>query len=262
MDNTKQLDGRIAVVTGASAGIGRAIAVNLAEQGSRVVVNARRSDRLDELVARLGPDRAAAVAGDCAEQAVIDAMLDAARKHWGKEADLVVINAGRGLRGSITDSDTNHWDEMIRTNYIGAARMMRAAALRLVGLVPEDLVAEQFMDRPRDIVVIGSNVGKHISPFSSMYGSTKFAVGSLAEALRREIGPRGVRVSLICPGIVKSEFQEVAEYDPVTFGRFMDSVGPVLVPEDIARVVGFIVGQPANVHVNDVVIRPTRQEYP
>ena len=73
---------------------------------------------------------------------------------------------------------------------------------------------------------------------------------------------RGVRVSLVEPGVVKSEFQDVAGYDPVSFGAFMDSISPVLAPEDVARVVLFIVSQPAGVHVNDVMVRPTRQDYP
>jgi NADP-dependent 3-hydroxy acid dehydrogenase YdfG len=115
---------------------------------------------------------------------------------------------------------------------------------------------------PRDLVIIGSNVGRHISPFSSMYGSTKFALHSIAEAVRREIGPKGVRVSLIEPGIVRSEFQEVAGYDPGTFGELMERYGPVLEPQDVARAVGFVVTQPPAVHIGDLLIRPTRQQYP
>ena len=95
-----------------------------------------------------------------------------------------------------------------------------------------------------------------------MYGATKFGVNSLAEAARRELGPKGIRVSLIEPGIVKSEFQSVAGYDPDSFGDLMEKFSPVLVPEDIARTIGFIVSQPAGMHVCDVVIRPTRQDYP
>jgi len=110
--------------------------------------------------------------------------------------------------------------------------------------------------------VLGSNVGRHISPFSSMYGATKFGVNSLAEAARRELGPKGIRVSLIEPGIVESEFQAVAGYDPESFGALMEKFGPVLAPEDVARTIGFIVSQPAGVHVCDVVIRPTKQDYP
>lgn len=252
---------RIAVVSGASAGIGRAIARRLAADGARLVVNARRADRLEELAKKIGADRVAVVAGDAGDRAVVDAMLDAAVERFGREADLVVVNAGRGLAGSVFTSDESQWEEMVRTNVVGAARLMRAAAERMVrGRDPES--DKQWLDHPRDIVVLGSNVGRHISPFSSMYGATKFAVGALGEALRREIGPRGVRVTLIEPGIVRSEFQGVAGYDPGTFGEFMERVGPVLEPEDIARTVSFIASQPTHVHVNDVVIRPTRQEYP
>jgi NADP-dependent 3-hydroxy acid dehydrogenase YdfG len=119
-----------------------------------------------------------------------------------------------------------------------------------------------WLGRPRDIVVLGSTVGRHISPFSSMYGSTKFAVGSLAEALRRELAPKGVRVCLIEPGIVRSEFQRVAGYDADTFGAFMESIGPVLEPDDIADLIAFICSRRAHVSLGDAVIRGTRQEYP
>lgn len=252
------LENRIAVITGASAGIGQALARDLAAAGAKLVLNARRADRLDVLAEELGSQTVAVVAGDAAEQSTIDAVLDAAVERFGAEADLVVVNAGRGLRGSVTDSDTDEWEEMIRINLLGASRLMRAAAARMAGLVDP----EQFMSRPRDIVVLGSNVGKHISPFSSMYGSTKFAVNSLAEALRRELAPEGIRVTLVAPGIVKSEFQEAAGYDAASFGEFMERVGPVLVPQDVSRLISFVASQPANVHVNDIVIRPTRQEYP
>lgn len=264
---------RIAVVTGASAGIGEAVARSLVASGARVVLNARRKERLDVLVKEFGgAAKAVAVAGDAADQGVIDAMLDAARDRFGQEADLVVVNAGRGLRGSVYDSDTAQWEEVIRINLLGAARLMKSAAERMVGLVPvvkgppqppqPPSAPEGWLKRPRDLVLLGSTVGRHISPFSSMYGSTKAGVHMLAESLRRMMGPRGVRVTLLEPGIVKSEFQDAAGYDRESFGKFMDSISPVLTPEDIARLVMFIVSQPAGMHVCDVMVRPTRQEYP
>jgi NADP-dependent 3-hydroxy acid dehydrogenase YdfG len=265
---------RIAVVTGASAGIGEAVVRSLVAAGAGVVINARRKERLEELVNELG-ERVVAVAGDAADQRVIDEMLDAARDRLGggkREADLVVVNAGRGLRGSVYDSDTSQWEEVIRINLLAAARLMKSAANRMVGAVPAVKGAPQpaspptapegWLKRPRDIVLLGSTVGRHISPFSSMYGSTKAGVHMLAESLRRLMGPRGVRVTLLEPGIVKSEFQDAAGYDRESFGKFMDSISPVLSPEDIARLVMFIVGQPAGMHVCDVMVRPTRQEYP
>lgn len=262
MNNANAALRRTAVVTGASAGIGAAVARRLAAERCRVVVNARRKQRLDELVSRLNAGQpetcAVGVPGDASDQSVIDEMLDTARDRFGAEADAVVVNAGRGLAGSVFNSDPAQWEEMIRTNLLGAARLMRAAARRMTETLPDD----NWLERARDIVVLGSNVGRHISPFSSMYGSTKFAVNSLAEALRRELAPRGVRVTLVEPGIVRSEFQQVAGYDPETFGQFMDRVGPVLEPEDVARTLWFILSQPVHVHINNVLIRPTRQDYP
>lgn len=259
----RRLDGRIAVITGASAGIGQAIAQALVREGARVVINARREERLSAVWRTLGGnDRAVCVPGDAADPHIIAAMLDAARDRFGagvREADLVIVNAGRGLRGGVHDSDAAQWEEMIRTNLTGAAALMREAARRMgrEGTPPAD-----WLRRPRDIVVLGSTVGRHVSPFSSMYGATKAAVHMLAESLRRAMAPHGVRVSLIEPGVVRSEFQSVAGYDPESFGRFMDSIAPVLTPEDVARLVIFITSQPPAVHICDAVVRPTRQEYP
>jgi NADP-dependent 3-hydroxy acid dehydrogenase YdfG len=270
------ISGRIAVVTGASSGIGEAIARALAAAGASVVINARRTPRIERLAAELGgPARVVAVAGDASDQRVIDALLTAARDRFGegaREADLVIVNAGRGLRGSAYDSDPGQWDELIQTNLVGAARLMRSAAQRMAGSVPivkgppqaavPPTPPRDWPSQRRDIVLLGSAAGRHISPLSSMYGSTKAAVHMLAESLRRLIGPRGVRVTVVEPGVVKSEFQEAAGYDADSFGRYAESISPVLSPEDVARLVLFVVSQPAGMHVCDVMVRPTRQEYP
>ncbi|MEO0512831.1 MAG: SDR family oxidoreductase [Planctomycetota bacterium] len=272
-DSTASVDGRIAIVTGASAGIGRALARDLARGGARLVVNARREEPLQQLREEFGSDRVAVVAGDAADAGLITELLDRARETFGADADLVAINAGRGLRGSVFDSDTGQWEEMLRTNILGASLLMRAAAERMVAMLPdvsaepgafEDAWAKVVADgRPcRDIVVLGSTVGRHISPFSSMYGASKFAVNSLAEALRRQLAGSGVRVTLIEPGVVRTEFQESAGYEMDGFGAFMERVGPVLTAEDVSRSILFTVSQPPAIHVNDVMIRPTRQEYP
>ena len=201
---------RIALITGASAGIGEATARELARLGARVVLNARREDRIRAVARSIDPEgaRSACIAGDAAEPAVIAAMLDAARRSFGAEADLVVINAGRGLRGSPLTSNPEEWEEIIRVNLLAAARLLRAAAERMLAEYPSTspgphgaptarptdgtgafsspaaeqqarAAAEQaprdWPSKARDIVVLSSTVGKHISPFSSMYGSTKFA---------------------------------------------------------------------------------------
>jgi len=247
---TKDLQNRSAIVTGASAGIGRAVALHLAARGAAVVINARREQKLLDLAREIEALGATAVPvpGDAAAPDAIERMLAAAG-----QADLVVANAGRGLGGSVLTSDPDQWEEMIRVNLTALARLLRAAG--------EQMTADDRTG-PRDIVVLGSTVGRHVSPFSSMYGATKFAANSLAEAARREMGPKGVRVSLIEPGVVLSEFQSVAGYTEELVQSFKDRFGPLLEPEDVARTIGFIVSQPENVHVNDVVIRATKQDYP
>jgi NADP-dependent 3-hydroxy acid dehydrogenase YdfG len=273
------LAGRIAIVTGASAGIGAACARDLAARGASVVINARRGDRIQELAddvnAQAGAERVATAPGDAADDHTIDRLFGVATDRFG-EPDLVVVNAGRGLSGSVLTSDPGEWAEMIRVNLLGAAKLMRTAGARMADAadaekdawdagararVGGEPVASDGL-RARDLVVLGSTVGRHISPFSSMYGSTKFGVNSLAEALRREIGPRGVRVTLVEPGIVVSEFQQVAGYDAGNFNDLMTKFGPVLRPEDVAETIAYACALPPWVHVNDIVIRGTRQEYP
>ncbi|MGD9689002.1 MAG: SDR family oxidoreductase [Phycisphaerales bacterium] len=262
-----ELLSRIAIVTGASAGIGLASAKRLVEAGARVIVNARRADRLHALCAELNrgrPEpRAAAVAGDCSTPDTIAAMLAGARRNFGAPADLVLVNAGRGLRGSVLDSDVQQWEEVIRTNVLGAARLLRAAAAEMLESLAADAAGgTAWTARPRDLIVIGSVVGRNVSPFSSMYGSTKFAIQAVAEGLRRELGPKGIRVSMLAPGFVVSEFQGVAGYDPAWFRGVLEKLGPALDPDDVARTVAFIASQPAHVHLGDVLLRPTRQDYP
>jgi NADP-dependent 3-hydroxy acid dehydrogenase YdfG len=266
------LKDRIAIVTGASAGIGLAIAQDLVALGARVIINARRAELLVEIASQLNASAKAPadkpvvvpVAGDCAEPGLIEQLLNTARRSFGAEADLVVVNAGRGLNGSVLTSDPSQWDEMLRTNVLGAALLIRAAGKRMLTQVPDDQTgaAGAWVNKPRDMIVIGSVVGRHVSPFSSMYGGTKFAVHGMVEGVRRELGPKGIRVTLVEPGFVVSEFQQVAGYDPKWFAGVADKIGPALEPADVARAVSFIAQQPARVHVSDVMIRPTRQDYP
>jgi len=230
----------------------------LAERGALVVVNARRAGRLDELV-EIDPARVKPVAGDAADRSTIEGMLDAARDLAGREADLVIANAGRGLRGSPLDSDEAEWEDVLQINTLAAARLMRATIARMVAEVGEYQGPPQA---PRDVVVLGSTVGRNLSPFSSFYGAAKAAVHMMAEAMRREAGPKGVRVTTIEPGVVASEFQSAAGYDPKAFGEFMESIAPVLTPEDVARSILFSCAQPAGVHLNEIMLRPTRQAYP
>lgn len=248
------LSGKTAIITGASSGMGYATAVTLARAGAAVVINARRKERLDELAAEIAGQggKALAVAGDAGVPGDIDLLLERTLS-WnegGCKYDIVVVNAGRGLAGGILTSDESQWQELYQVNVLGAAHLMRRAGHYLL------------QRKSGDIVVIGSAVGRNISPFSGFYGSSKFAVGALAEALRREICPHGVRVSLVMPGIVVSEFQEVAGYDEENFGSAVAPFGKLLEPQAIADGINWLLTLPPHVNVNEIMIRPTGQSFP
>lgn len=249
---------RTALVTGASVGIGRATALALADAGLRVVVSARREEALQTLVQEIqaAGGTAHAVAADLSTIEGVDAMWRETHDRLGHCPEVVIANAGHGLQGGVLSSDRAKWENMIALNYTGCVHLLRLAA-------NAQAQAIEAGDAPSgDIVVLGSVSGHNISPFSGMYGSTKFAVTAAAEALRREVGSRRVRVSVIKPGIVESEFQDVAGYDAETFGNTVAKFGAMLAPEDVARSIRFVVTQPPNVHINDLMIRPVGQDHP
>ncbi|MEM1108690.1 MAG: SDR family NAD(P)-dependent oxidoreductase [Planctomycetota bacterium] len=253
------LTGRSALVTGASAGIGRATALDLASRGVRVAVNARRSDKLADLVAEIeaGGGQAQAFAADAAEPEAIDNLWTEVCAWADGVPEIVVANAGRGLAGSVLSSDQEAWESMFKVNVTGAMRLIRLAANAM-----RDKLAEADDQFPgADIVVLGSVVGTNVSPFSGAYGATKFAVEAAAEALRREVGGVGVRVTTIKPGIVISEFQGVAGYGE-QFDQAVAHFGKMLEPEDVARSIGYVLEQPPHVHVNTLTIRPVGMDYP
>jgi NADP-dependent 3-hydroxy acid dehydrogenase YdfG len=245
---------KTAIITGASSGIGRATALALAKAGASVVIYARRKDRLDELaleIAALG-GKALVVAGDASNQSEIDLLLDStlAWNDGGNKYDIVIVNAGRGLAGGILSSEESQWEDLYQINVLGAAHLMRRAGQYMV------------QRKSGDIVVLGSVAGRNISPFSGFYGSTKFAIGAIAEGLRREVCQHGVRVATVMPGVVLSEFQKVAGYNEENFGKGVAQFGTLLEPKAIADGICWLLTLPPYVNVNEIMIRPTGQSYP
>lgn len=247
---------RIAVVTGATSGIGEATVKKFVTAGFGVVGNGRNAAKLAELEDELG-SAFRGVAGDAADNAVLDRLFAAADERFGKAVDLVVANAGRGLGGSITGTDLSQFEDLLKINVTGTLALIQKAADKMVAAQ-----RDTYPGAAADIVIVGSVVGRHISPFSAAYGASKFAVHALAEALRREIGPKGVRVSLVEPGFVLSGFQAGAGYTDKMVRNFTDKFGPLLVGDDIANAIHYIVTQPPHVHISDIVVRPTREDYP
>lgn len=246
----------IAIVTGTTSGIGEAAMRKFVANGYGVVGNGRKSEKLAELEKALGP-AFCSVAGDASDPAVVEQLFVLAEERFGRAADIVVANAGRGLSGSVTDADLTQFEAMLNINVGGVAALIQRAAQKMVPVQDK-----AFPHSAADIVVIGSVVGRHISPFSAVYGATKFAVHALVEGLRREIGSKGVRVSLVEPGAVLSGFQQAAGYGDDVVNSFHEKFGPLLVGDDIANAIYHIVTQPPHVHISDIVVRPTRQDYP
>lgn len=247
---------RIAIVTGATSGIGEATMRKFVASGFGVVGNGRNREKLTELEHEIGP-AFHGVEGNAADAGVIHRMFSMALDRFGKEADIVVANAGRGLPGSVKDADLGQLEELLQTNVSATVSLVQQAAKKMT-----EMQQGRFPESAADIVIIGSVVGRHISPFSAVYGATKFAVHGLAEGLRREMGPKGVRVSLVEPGIVVSGFQNVAGFSDELVNHFHEKFGPLLTGDDIAGAVCGIVTLPPHVHMSDVVVRPTRQDYP
>ncbi|MFF2043742.1 SDR family oxidoreductase [Kitasatospora sp. NPDC058170] len=260
-------EGRIAVVTGASSGIGRAVTRHLARRGVHVVAAGRNAERLAELAEPAGesgelgesgapgdgPGRIVPFAGDITAPGHTEELLAAAEREWGP-ADIFVASAGLGLPGTVLGSDPSRWEELVQANYLAVLRQLRACAAEFVKQAEADGGA-----RVRDLVVIGSTVGRQVSAANPVYGSTKFAVHSLVEALRQEVCTHNIRVTLVEPGFVRSGFQAAAGYDAAWFEAIAEENGPLLTPEDVADVIGFAIGRPKHVHLDDIRLRPTRQ---
>ena len=210
---------RIAIITGTTSGIGEATMRKFIAAGFGVAGNGRNAEKLAELEKEIGP-AFCSVAGDAADTTVVYQLFAKAEEHFGRAADIVVANAGRGLGGSVKDADLSPFEDVLKINVGGVAVLIQQAARKMVGVQEKAYPASAA-----DIVIIGSVVGRHISPFSAIYGATKFAVHALVEGLRREIGSKGVRVSLVEPGAVMSGFQPAAGYGDDVVKTFQETFG-------------------------------------
>lgn len=238
--------GAVALVTGASSGIGRAIAERLAADGLRVAALARRRDRLDEL-AQAYPDQILPLVADLRQEDQILAAFAEVRERWGG-VEVLVNNAGLGRKSPLTTGETADWREMLEVNVLALLICTREA------------LAD--MDRAgRGHVIHVSSMSAHRVPAGSgVYSATKYAVRSLTEGLRLELRERQspIRVSAISPGFVETEFAGVYNRDPAacaeTYGRFK-----VLDSSDVAEALVYLLGAPPHVQVHDLLLRPTDQ---
>jgi NADP-dependent 3-hydroxy acid dehydrogenase YdfG len=250
-NQAQDLKGQVALVTGASSGIGMAVARALAQRGVRVALAARRVDRLRTLAEELtgdGQSDALALACDVRNPDDVQAAVKQTLDRWG-HLDILVANAGFGYRSPLVDGDITRWKDMIDTNVYGLLLTLK------FGVAP-------MLERGRGHVIVTSSVaGRVPTLLGSAYCGSKFAATAIADVLRQEVGPKGVRVTTIEPGVVISEFQQVADYPPGILENMLKGATP-LVPADIARAVVFAVEQPAHYAISEMVVRPTGQAFP
>jgi NADP-dependent 3-hydroxy acid dehydrogenase YdfG len=251
----RPLTDTVALVTGASSGIGAATAVVLAGLGANVALAARRTDRLEELAERVRAEgvTATVITADVTVQADAERAVERTVSELGR-LDTLVNNAGVMLLGPVVDAPVDEWERMVQLNVIGLLYCTHAA-------LPHLMRAAQ--DSPRqvaDLVNISSVAGRETRNGSAVYESTKHAVGAFSDALRKEVTTRHVRVSLVEPGAVDTELasHNRPEVRDMIEKRFVGKER--LHAEDIADAIAYIVCRPRHVAINELLVRPTEQE--
>ena len=248
------LDGTVALVTGASSGIGEATARALAAQGAKVAVAARRLERLERLAEEIGRGghTALAIEADITEQADAIAAVDRTVDELGR-LDVVVNNAGQMLLGPIEGAPTEEWERMIDLNLKGLINTTHAALPHLLG------AAEDSPRNCADVVFISSVAGRIARAGSGVYNLTKHGVGAFSESFRQEFAGRRLRSIVIEPGAVETELTDHIRDGVREEVRSRFTEIESLKSEDVADAIAYAVTRPWHVSLNEVLIRPTEQ---
>ena len=252
---TNQLDGTVALITGASSGIGTATAEALAALGATVALAARRTERINELAdkIRAGGGHALAITADVTSEPEARAVVEQTVAEFGR-LDTLVNNAGVMLLGPAVGAPLGEWQHMVDLNLSGLLYCTHAALPHLL---------DAAADSPRqvaDLVNVSSVAGRVARSGSAVYNATKHGVGAFSEALRQEVTGRHVRVSLIEPGAVDTEL--VSHNRPEIQERTRERFAQVqrMVAADIAETIAFIITRPRHMSINEVLVRPTDQD--
>ena len=241
---------RVAVVTGASSGIGEATARLLAREGYAVALAARREERINSLAEEISSSggKALAIPTDVSDPASAKSLIDTTKQELGS-VDVLVNNAGVMLLGPILGAELEHWQRMVDVNVLGLLYCTHAAL---------PVMQEQGGGH---IVNVSSVAGRVARLGSGVYNATKWGVGAFSESLRQEGVMYNVRVTIIEPGFVDTELQGHNEHPMVVenIQKSMEEIGKVLEPDDIANAILYAVQQPEHVSINEVLVRPTKQ---
>ncbi|WP_310633319.1 SDR family oxidoreductase [Paraburkholderia sp.] len=239
--------GKVIVITGASSGLGEAAVRRLAASGAKLVLGARRVDRLKTLAAELGLPENAAVETDVTDARQVQALVDHAVAVHGR-IDVMINNAGLMPHSPLERGKIADWDRMIDVNIKGVLYGIAAA------------LPHMTRQKSGHIINVSSVAGHKVGKNNAVYCATKTAVRVLSEGLRQEVKPHNIRTTIISPGAVQSELpQSVTEAD-VAAG-IADFYEKFAIPADsFARMVAFAIEQPDDVDVNEILFRPTAQE--
>jgi len=241
-------DNKVVVITGASSGLGEAAARLLAAQGAKLVLGARRLDRLQALAGELGLDAQAVVQTDVTDESQVGALADRAVSLHGR-IDVMVNNAGLMPQSLFENLRVADWDRMIDVNIKGV--------LYGVAAVLPHMIAR----KSGHIVNVSSVAGHKVGPGSGVYAATKYAVRALTEGLRQEMVAHNIRTTIISPGAVATELPDSIT-DAAVAGRMRDLYEQVAIPADsFARCLAFAISQPEDVDINEILFRPTKQAY-
>lgn len=245
------LEGRVALVTGASSGIGEATAMALAVCGCEVALFARRKDRLEDLASRIEDEtgkKALVIAGDGRENEAAVKAVSSTVARFGR-LDILVNNAGVMYVGPVASADVKDWKNMIDINVLGLMYFTHAA-------IPE------LKKQGGNIVNVSSVSGRLVSSRSAVYSATKFAVNAFSDGIRQELAADRIRVTVIEPGAVLTELTDhIADSNTKDTVKKWVATMEALQSEDIAGAIVYAAGQPAHVNVNEILIRPTDQTF-
>jgi len=243
---TEGIKDKVVVITGASSGLGEAAARHLARNGAKLVLGARRLDRLQALAKELSLGAGAAVETDVTKQEQVKALVDHAVRAHGR-IDVILNNAGVMPVSPLERGKTQDWDRMIDVNIKGVLYGIAAA------------LPHMKAQRGGHIINVSSVAGHKVRPGNAVYSATKSAVRVISEGLRQEVKPYNIRTTIISPGAVASELPDsVTEPD---IAEAMRKFYEIAIPaESFARMVAFAMSQPEDVDVNEILFRPTRQE--
>jgi len=244
---TDNIKGKTVVITGASSGLGEATARHLAEAGAKVVLGARRIDRLKALAAEIGLVEGSAIETDVTQADQVKHLVYQAVRLHGR-IDVIVNNAGLMPHSPLERGKIDDWDRMIDVNLRGVLYGIAAALPHM---------KEQ---KSGHIINVSSVAGHKVRPGSAVYAATKTAVRVISEGLRQEVKPYNIRTTIVSPGAVESELpQSITEAD-VAAG-IADFYERYAIPaESFAKVVAFAIAQPEDVDINEILFRPTAQE--